>query len=303
MTPICLFVYNKVTETKRTIEYLKNNIGSEFFDLYVFSDGWKNDDVKNQVVEVREYIRNIDGFKSITVFESEENKGLAKSIISGVTQVINIHDSVIVVEDDLITSTNFLLFMHNALQHYRDENIVFSISGYVPKVSDTQNYDAFLWGRPHSWGWATWKDRWDNIDWQLDCWCEVKLKEPKMISKYGSDLIPMMDKSVSKKINSWYIRFCINQILMGKFTIYPSLSKVVNIGFTEIATHCDTYNREVIDFDKSEKVEFSFPENMSILAENHKEMYRTRSIFYRICNRLLTLMLKFGIINQREAKY
>jgi len=307
MAPVCLFVYNKVEELVKVVESLSCNHGSENTKLYIFSDGWRNEIDKANVIQVRDYIKSIRGFKTIEIVESEVNKGLAKSIRSGVDIVINQHGKVIVVEDDLITSRNFLTFMNSSLDRFSSDPAVFSISGYTPKI-ETSKYkgiDAFFWGRPHSWGWATWKDRWDLVDWDIPNWDKLKIDPiySKKIKAHGSDLINMMDKSKTGSINSWYIRFCISQIIHGGQTVYPMKSKVINNGFIELATHCSTYNREKVDFDTTGNMSFTFPIEIEVNEDIGKQMYALRSYLYRVQSRLLTQLMKFKLIKQRKLTF
>ncbi len=164
-SPICLFTYNRLSETKETVEALKDNLLASESDLLVFSDGWKNELAKNDVLSVRKFISSINGFKSVKVIESGVNKGLARSIIEGVTQLINEYGSVIVMEDDLITSPNFLSYMNQSLNFYRNNSKVWSVSGFSFPINYPENYgfDNSFGVRASSWGWATWKDRWERL--------------------------------------------------------------------------------------------------------------------------------------------
>ena len=89
--PVVLFVYNRLEHTIKTVDALAANALAAESDLVVFSDGAKNEDARSQVATVREFIAGLASqalFRSVTVVESEENKGLADSIIQGVTAVI-----------------------------------------------------------------------------------------------------------------------------------------------------------------------------------------------------------------------
>ena len=91
LAPIIIFTYNRTTDIKQTISALKENFLSKDSDLYIFSDyANKNEDIE-AVKEVREFLHSIEGFKSIKIIERESNYGLAKNIIEGVTEIINIH--------------------------------------------------------------------------------------------------------------------------------------------------------------------------------------------------------------------
>ena len=155
LAPIILFVYNRPGHTKQTVESLKNNLLAKESDLFIFSDGPKNNLDEKLVNEVREFIKSINGYRQINVIEKNENIGLANSIISGVTTVLNEFKKSIIVEDDLVSSPFFLKYMNEALNFYQDENKIFSISGYSYPIDIPVKYnkDIYLLPRASSWGW------------------------------------------------------------------------------------------------------------------------------------------------------
>ena len=63
LAPICLFVYNRLEESKLTVAALQNNFLASESELFIFSDG-PNIDNENKVDSVRAYINTITGFKS-----------------------------------------------------------------------------------------------------------------------------------------------------------------------------------------------------------------------------------------------
>ena len=235
LSPIVLFTYRRIPE--ETIEsLLQNNLAKES-ELFIYSDGYKSDADKNDVLEVREYLKTIDGFKNIKIVESPYNKGLANSIIGGVTEVINKYGKVIVLEDDLIVSTDFLEYMNNALDFYKNDQRIWSISGYGPQLPCLKNYnkDLYLSPRGSSWGWATWKDRWNSVDWDVKDFDKLKYNK-EMRKKFelgGDDMYRMLELQMLGKIDSWAIRWCFSQFLQNKYTVYPVKSKVVNDGFKD----------------------------------------------------------------------
>jgi GT2 family glycosyltransferase len=121
IAPIILFVYNRPWHTKQTVEALQKNELATSSKLIVFSDGPQNNHEAHLVHEVRYYIANIHGFKSVYIVEREKNWGLADNIVDGVNQVISEYGRIIVMEDDLETSPYFLRFMNEALEFYKDE--------------------------------------------------------------------------------------------------------------------------------------------------------------------------------------
>ncbi len=151
LAPITLFVYNRLSHTKQTINALKKNKLAEQSELIIFSDSFKNSDDKKKVNQVREYIRSIKGFKGVEIIERPDNFGLANSIIDGVTRVVNQYGKVIVLEDDLVTSSFFLEYMNNALLCYEDDPQVISIHGYNYPISDLP--EIFFIKGADCWGW------------------------------------------------------------------------------------------------------------------------------------------------------
>ena len=154
IAPVLLFVYKRPGAAELTINALKQNYLANQTDLYIFSDGPKHGKDVGKIEEVRNYLSAIEGFKSITIKKAEQNKGLATSIVEGVTEVLKIFPSCIVLEDDLLTSQNFLNYMNSSLQYYADNKKVFSISGFTFPVEAPANYpyDSYFNPRGCSWG-------------------------------------------------------------------------------------------------------------------------------------------------------
>ncbi len=159
-SPVVLFVYNRPWHTRKTIEALKENELAKESRLYIYSDAPKTPDEEKNVSEVRGYLRTIEGFRNIEIIEREENQGLARNIITGVSTIINEHKKVIVLEDDIVTSPEFLTFMNRALDYYENNEKVWHISGWNYPITPDGIGDVFFWRVMNCWGWATWEDRW-----------------------------------------------------------------------------------------------------------------------------------------------
>ena len=132
-----------------------------YSDLFIYSDAPKSYLEKKRVDELRNYISNINGFKSITVFYQDENQGLAKSIIEGVTKIIKHYGKIIVLEDDIVTSKYFLNFMNDCLEFYKDDEKIWHINGWNYPIDVNGTQDVFIWRGMECWGWATWSDKWN----------------------------------------------------------------------------------------------------------------------------------------------
>jgi hypothetical protein len=268
IAPICLFTYNRLSETQQTIEALKCNYLAAESELYIFSDGAKNEQIDAKVEGVRNYLHCITGFKSVNLIESNKNKGLANSIIDGVTMILEKYDSIIVVEDDLISSIYFLDFMNQALDFYQNEENIQSINGYSMSLIDKSN-DIYFQIRPGSWGWATWKDRWKpEIFNKENLKIEINLRKSilkKFKIKCGNDMPKMLLDSINNKNDSWYVRWVFDHFRNNHFSVFPTYSYIQNIGFNIEGTHCkgiNTYTSELIQVDKSaiKFLDFKTPE-------------------------------------------
>ena len=172
LSPIVLFVYNRLEHTKRTVGALKKNKLAKESQLYIFSDAPKNDEAVPMVKQVRKFIKKVDGFKKVEIIERNKNFGLANSIITGVTEVINKHGKVIVLEDDIVTSPAFLVYINRLLEVYKNNKKIYAITGYnqpsrIMKIPKDYPYDVYFHPRAASWSWGTWKDRWNKADWEV----------------------------------------------------------------------------------------------------------------------------------------
>lgn len=241
--PVALFVYNRPIHTRKTVEALLKNKEAAETDLYVFCDGLKVDSPAGQqekIYAVRDYIRSIVGFKSVTIFESTTNKGLAQSIIDGVTAIVNKHQRVIVLEDDLVTSSGFLNYMNTALNIYENNPSVISIHAYNYPIPTLGLPETFFMRGADCWGWATWKRGWDLFE-SNGSLLKQQLEEQNLVYQFninGSNpFFDMLKQQIEGKVSSWAIRWYASAFLKNKLTLYPAKPLVFNIGFDGEATH------------------------------------------------------------------
>lgn len=253
--PVVVFAYKRADKLKQCLEALGKNKLAEKTDLYIFSDGSKGETDVTEVEAVRAYIKEfVQGasFQSVQVIESEKNKGLANSIISGVSYVIERHGKVIVVEDDLVVSEDFIFYMNKALDFYGVYPEYGSISGYTLPIRALKKYDkdVYVLRKGDCWGWATWKDRWENVDWQVETYkkyCKDR-KARKEFNKLQNSLDDMLALQMEGKIDSWAVRWCYHLFTHHLLTVYPTKSRVVNIGVDGSGTHCtatDIYDADM----------------------------------------------------------
>lgn len=276
LAPIALFVYNRPQHTKRTIESLLGNSESQYSDLYIFSDAPKSESAALNVRLVRQYIREVAGFNSITIVERENNWGLANSIIEGVTRLCSEYDNVIVLEDDLYLSPHFLAYMNTSLRRYADNEKVMQIAGYMfPNELNTQN-DALFLPFISSWGWATWSSAWAKFNPSASRYPELesdskKIKEFNLNGNYN--YFKMLQNQQLGKTNSWAIRWYLSVFFLKGLTLYPKNTLVENIGFDGSGENCIVSTIKTSNIDSTFKVNI-FPEFVKT-TEQIEDVYRS----------------------------
>lgn len=239
--PIVIFTYNRPIHTKETIDALLQNQYAKDSDLIIFSDAPKNEEVESAVLETRDYLKTLSGFKTVKIIERENNMGLADNIIDGVTSVVNEYGKVIVLEDDLLTSPYFLEFMNRALDKYENDKEVVSVHGYVYPVKKKLPENFFL-RHTDSLGWGTWKNEWAYFNRDGNFLLE-ELYKKRLTKEFNFNnsynFIKMLKAQVEGKNNSWAIRWYASAFLKNKLSLFPNKSLVFHNGNDYLGTNCD----------------------------------------------------------------
>ena len=255
--PVALFVYKRFEHTERLLESLAKNYLAEETELFIFSDGAKKAADQEAIDKVRALINHPkwkSQFKNVSIVAAESNKGLANSVINGVTGILEQYGKIIVVEDDLILSKAFLRYMNKALDFYENVPEIWSISGYSFPMKSLKNYphDVFYGYRGCSWGWGTWKNRWDMVDWECKDY-DAFVKDRNWVRKFnrgGRDMSQLMASQMEGRIDSWAIRWCFAQSNADMLTVYPKNSYIINEGFDGSGTHSgvsSVFSTEILD--------------------------------------------------------
>ena len=296
LSPIAVIAFNRPNTLRSTLTSLAANPLADQSDLFIFIDGPRSqrEGEEDKVRQVKVVASEAIGFKSVTIKASEENKGLAKSIIGAATELLNQYGRVILVEDDLYLSPSFLTYMNTMLTAYKDDDRVMQVTGFSTLIRHSERYhcDHYLSRRAHSWSWGTWKDRWETVDWEVRDFDKLAASKEnqKAFCKYGSDLYGMLKGWKEGRNNSWYIRFNYSMHKQGKYAVAPIRSLVRNDGFGEGATHCNTYNRYKIDFNGEFVSEWNTLQHLVWNEQLGKESVRYWSIPYRIYGKLMTIL-------------
>lgn len=235
--PVALFVYNRPRQLERTLECLR---ASKPDFLYVFCDGPRERAVEARVQAVREMVRRIDWVET-EIIERSENLGLSRSIREGVDYVLGQHERVVVIEDDVCVSGEFLDYMRTCLDYYANNPEVAGVTGlrypFDRACFENYKYDVFFAPRSSSWGWGTWRRFWRSLDFD-DASIIRKLEGREAnLSRAGADFPGMVDALKAGSLQGgWDVYCCVNIILSGQYFVWPTWNQIENFGFAE-GTH------------------------------------------------------------------
>ena len=242
-SPIVIFAFNRPDLLEQTLIKLVGCNNINHTEIHFFIDGPRHSRDESKILKCEAVIiRFSKKFYKTFVHKNQKNLGLAVSLKHGITKILKAHDSVIVLEDDLLVESCFIDYMNAQLKFYKKNKSVGSISGFSTKIPQVKYFNYFH-PRPTSWGWATWSDRWEQAIWSIDNTELKNLKEQKaLFNKGGEDLYRMLVNQFYGKIDSWAIYWAYTHYKHGWSASCPSKSLVLNIGFGENATHCKGIN-------------------------------------------------------------
>jgi hypothetical protein len=239
LAPIILFTYDRPWHLEQTLNALQKNELADQSQLIIYSDGGKDNRSWKRVYESRRLLNSIQGFNKITIIHHDRNKGLARNIIDGITEAINNFGKAIILEDDILTNKFFLRFMNESLDYYENRKTIWHINGWNYPIATDHLSNTFVYREMKCWGWATWKDRWNNY----------KKNPSELIYEFNendiytfnidgeANLFQQVQANISGKINTWAI-FWYATIYKNKgLCISPTQSYTDQMGFDGSGTN------------------------------------------------------------------
>lgn len=243
---IVIFAFNRSDLLQRTLTALADNDLADKASVTFFCDGPRHEKDESGTRAVRELAKKAQGFASVEVVERPKNMGCAASIIDGLTEMFRLHERLIVIEDDIVTSPYTLRFLSEGLARYADNEKVFNIAAWTPphiarNLPAEYPYDVYAIPRFNCWGWASWRDRFQDIDWTVKDYRTFK-NSPQLRKAFnagGDDLSSMLDDQMQGKIDAWDIRADYARFKKNMLGINPVCSYALNIGMGS-GTHTTT---------------------------------------------------------------
>jgi len=291
LAPIALFVYNRPEHTRRTLKFLQANLLAEESRLFIYADAAKTSADDDNIKAVSDLITAVEGFKSVKIIRQKQNLGLAQSIISGVTELVNEYGKVIVFEDDLLSSPYTLQYFNEALNQYQNEDKVMHISAYMYPLAFADDLpETFLYRAVHSWGWATWKNSWSHFNPDIDDL--MKHFNAQKIDQFSIEgkmnFWSQMKGFKAGKNNSWAIRWYASVFLKQGLSLNPSKSLINNIGHDGTGIHSNVENTYSVSI--HQHVVKTFPD---LIMENDKAYQMIKNFLARRKGNILQRVIRF----------
>ncbi|WP_157687255.1 glycosyltransferase [Jiulongibacter sediminis] len=295
--PIVLFCFNRPDHLRQTIDGLRTNSLATASELYVICDGPRHNRPEDlpKIEQVRSIVTGINGFSRVHTFYSAENMGLAKAIITHLSRLFASHKALIVLEDDIIVHPLFLDFMNQALEKYKENMSISSVSGYSYGLNllGLENVEFALVKRASSWGWGTWSNRWTQVDWEVRGFNEFISDRSKVLqfADAGKDQVPMLVKQQKGLIQSWAVRWTYHHYKTNTYCLIPVKSLLNNIGTDGTGTNFNIktkkYDVEIADY---QKIELPSKISPDPVVQRFIRNHFNPSFFRRIIN-----FIKFGV--------
>lgn len=244
--PVVVFAFNRDKPLKFVLARLASAEAVLERDIIVYIDGARNKDDEKKINAVLDVVNNYKAtsLRNIAIQKRESNLGCQHNISSAISEVLSRYGKIIVIEDDVLISRFFLRYMDEALALYEDNKKIWGINGHqcpYMRVPSSYQADVYLSPRNLCTGWATWRDRWDPVDFQIKDWPEF-IKNPANIAKLesaGWDIRAMLEKHYIGRLNSWALPCTYYMVKNNLYVVEPKLSLTKNIGFGIESVHCN----------------------------------------------------------------
>ncbi|PAF45190.1 glycosyltransferase [Helicobacter sp. 11S02596-1] len=285
--PVLITVYDRLDCLQNAVSSLLKNKECEKTDLYIVSDYAYKEEHKEIIAKIREYIRSIKGFQNVEGIFWDHNKGSFDSSRDAIKYVFSKYDRLIFFEDDILVSNRFLEYMNNALEFYKDDERIVSITSnthYKLKPHKQYPNDVFLLKVYSPWGSGIWKNRYESVDWELkdiDTFLQDK-KQIKAFNAISPHMLPLLLDMLEKGKKHGDICWCYHMFKTKQFTLFPIKPLSVNRGHDGRGEHCLEdihWQNQKLEMDFSPKMVKNLAYNPIHDKENHSFFYSYRRDF------------------------
>lgn len=274
--PVIIPTLNRLDHLSNCINSLRVNELAKDTELYIGVDYPPTDKYREGYEKICRYLdEGIDGFKKVHVIKRNENYGSFKNTEALKDEVFKIYDRFIFTEDDNVFSPNFLSYMNQSLEIYKEDDSVAAVCGYMwptfgksadelkvneqsdvnnlsPLVDSVSNDTVRISSIFSAWGYGSWKDtdllmreeiNIDNFSALLknhSILKQLKSVNPFIYSELIKGFLEYAGCLINKdgKINIIDLSMGFWMFATNRCMIYPLLSKVRNNGNDNSGEHC-----------------------------------------------------------------
>jgi hypothetical protein len=281
LAPIGISTYIRIELLKKTILALQKNTLAKQSRLVFFSDGPKAGD-EEKVKEIRKYLHAIDGFKEVVILERQRNSRV-KNNRGGIQQLLDESGRCIFMEEDIVTAPGFLQYMNDALDFYKNDPRILSITGYTPPIDLVKHdHDFFVLSRFSAWGAGFWQGKFEDVAYinkdDYKAFINDKNAVKAFVRAGGEDMPAMLESEVNGCIDAYDVKAMFHQFQTKTLTVYPKHSLVQNIGFDGSGVHCGETTRFHHDKLWGKTEGFKFDKNPQVNESIRKANFRFRSL-------------------------
>jgi hypothetical protein len=248
--PILLITYKRLDTTKKVFASIKEYKPER---LYLFSDGAKSiSKDQEKVALVRDFLKsNIDWDCEVQEFFSKTNLGCKYGPQQAISWLFNHEEKGIILEDDTVPAKSFYPYCEELLIKYQNDLRVWNIGGTKMDIIPNLDKNSYRFSKfPHTWGWATWADRWNK---------HIELLPTLIEDGNYSNLNHLFPNSIIvanwkqkasisflDKLDAWDYLWSYRILISGGLSTTPNKNLISNIGFGEDATHTNSKNVNII---------------------------------------------------------
>ncbi len=304
-TIIAVFCYKRAAKLKASMEALLKNPECSSMEIIFFCDGHKSEADHRGVLETRAYIDSLTGFKKIHKHFRERNVSTGPNFKDGITYLCENYEQFIVVEDDLVVTPNYISYMLQALDFYRDQKSVFCVTGFCfPINTRSYPYDTIIHNRFCSYGWASWSNRVKNVIWEKKELADLIRTSPgfrSRLNEEGYDLYRMLVKQIKGQISTWDIQMQVHVAENRLKVVYPIISKATNIGFDNESTNTFGIDYLKTPQDPGEKRTFKFCNAQVIVPSLQKQLKKPYGLPALATRKIINTLIKMTASVKKSA--
>lgn len=246
-SPVLFIVFNRPETTQIVFDAIKSSRPQK---LYIAADAPRagNEEDRQNCAQVKEIVNQIDWQCDVHYRFAETNQGCGPGPYNAISWAFEKEDRLIILEDDCVPAQPFFSYCNELLELYKNDTRIWIISGNQYNEEAVKTPHSYFFSRyGHSWGWATWRRCWDQMDMSLSKYPLIIEQDlfkavfrSQRETKFFQKRISQIYSNEDLKTHIWDFQFGFAVTSNGGLSIAPRKNLVKNIGY--IGTHSEAKN-------------------------------------------------------------